>query len=101
MRTITKMRFLPFLAIALLLDATLAASRSGAALALPPGTLAATKSGNGLILSFPTTSPDLYTVQTCPDLLHAWTNVQSGIQGDGTVKMVTISNAVLGDRGFY
>ena len=86
--------------MALLLGATLAASLSAAALTIPPGGLAATKSGNDLILSFPTTSPDLYTVQTCPDLLQPWTNFQSGILGDGTVKTVTITNALSGGQGF-
>ncbi len=101
MGIITKMHFAPGLARALLLGATLAASLSAAALTIPPGGLAATKSGNDLILSFPTASPDLYTVQTCPDLLQPWTNFQSAIQGDGTVKTVTITNALPGGKGFY
>jgi len=84
--------------MASLLGATLAASLSAA---IPPGGLAATKSGNDLVLSLPTTSPDLYTVQTCPDLLQQWTNFQSGITGDGTVKTVTITNALSGGKGFY
>jgi len=98
MRTISKASFPPALAMALLLGATLAASLSAA---IPPGGLAATKSGNDLVLSLPTTSPDLYTVQTCPDLLQQWTNFQSGIAGDGTVKTVTITNALSGGQGFY
>jgi len=101
MRTITKVSFPPPLAMALLSGATLAASLSAATLTIPPGGLAATKSGSGLVLSFPTTSPDLYTVQTCPDLLQQWTNLQSGIRGDGAVKTVTITNAFSGDKGFY
>src|SRR4030088_337468 len=101
MRTITKVSFPPALAVALLLGATLAASLPAATLTIPPGGLAATKSGNDLILSFPTTSPLLYTVQTCPDLLPQWTNFQSVIHGDGTVKMVTMTNALSGDKGFY
>jgi hypothetical protein len=88
-------------AIALLLEATLAASLSAAGLAVPADGLTATKSGNDLILSFPTTSPDVYTVQTCPDLLQQWTDFQSGIQGDGTVKMVTIANTSTVGKGFY
>jgi len=87
--------------MALLSGATLAASLSAATLIIPPGGLAATKSGSGLVLSFPTTSPDLYTVQTCPDLLQQWTNLQSGIRGDGAVKTVTITDALSGDNGFY
>ena len=101
MRAIAKVIFQPALAVALLLGATLAASLSAAVLTIPPGGLAATKSGNDLILSFPTTSSDLYTVQTCPDLLQQWTNFQSGIRGDGTVKTVTITNALSGGQGFY
>jgi hypothetical protein len=87
--------------MALLLGAAWAAALSAAAVTIPPGGLAATKSGNDLILSFPTTSPDLYTVQTCPDLLQQWTNFQSGIHGDGTVKTVTITNALPSGQGFY
>jgi hypothetical protein len=87
--------------MALLLGATWAASLSAAALTIPPDGLAATKSGNDLILSFSTTSPDLYTVQTCPGLLQPWTDFQSGILGDGTVKAVTITNALSGGKGFY
>jgi len=101
MPAISKAKFLPALAIALFLDATGTDSVSAAALTIPTGGLAATKSGNDLILSFPTISPDLYTVQTCPDLLQHWTNFQSGIQGDGTVKMITISNGISPGKGFY
>jgi hypothetical protein len=97
MRTIARVSFPPAFTVALLFGATLAASLSAA----PPGGLATTKSGHDLILSFPTTSPDLYTVQTCPDLLQQWTNFQSGIYGDGTVKTVTITNALSGSKGFY
>src|ERR1019366_1700469 len=35
------------------------------------------------------------------DLWQAWTNVPSGIQGDGTVKSVTVTNALTGSHGFY
>ena len=101
MRTITKVSFPLALDMALFLGATLTASLSAATLTIPPGDLAATKSGNDLIVSFPTTSPDLYTVQTCPDLQQPWTNCQSGIHGDDTVKMVTITNALSGGKGFY
>jgi hypothetical protein len=93
---------LPFaLAIALLLDGALAASLSAATPAIPSGTLAATKSGNDLILSFPTSSPNLYTVQTSPDLLQPWTSLPLGILGDGTVQTLAISNALSVDKGFY
>ena len=88
--------FGPALAVAMLLGATL--SRSAAAL---PDSLAATKSGDDLILSFPSTSQNLYTLQTSTDLLQPWTNCYSGILGDGTIKTVTITSAILGDSGFY
>src|ERR1035438_6832603 len=101
MRTIIQVSLPPALALALLLGGAGAATLPAAALTIPPGDLAATKSGNDLILSFPTTSPGLYTVQTCPDLLQPWTNFQSGIHGDGTVKTVTINNALSGGKGFY
>jgi len=89
------------LAVALLLGAVLAARLSAAALTVPAGGLAATKSGNDLALSFSTTSPDLYLVQTSPDSLQPWTNFQSGIHGDGTVRTITITNALSGGQGFY
>jgi hypothetical protein len=101
METITKWSLPLALAMALLLDATWAASVSAAALTLPTGGLAATKSGNDLVLSFPTTSPELYTVQAGRDLLGEWTNFQPGIPGDGKVKTVTITNALPGGKGFY
>lgn len=101
MRTLTRVNLPPALAMALLMVATLAAPLSAAALTIPPGGLAATKSGNDFVLSFPTTSPNLYTVQTCPGLLQPWTNFPSGIPGDGTVKTVTITNALSAGKGFY
>ena len=91
MKTIMKKSFPPALALVLLLDAILAASLSATA----------TKSGNDIILSFPTTSTNFYGVQICPDLLQPWTNFKSGIQGDGTVKTVTITNAISAGQGFY
>ena len=101
MHTITKVSFPPALAGALLLGPTLAASLSAATLTISPGSLAATKSGNDLILSFPTTSTNYYGLQMCPDLSQPWTNIQAGIQGDGIVRSVTISNAIPAGRGFY
>jgi hypothetical protein len=91
----------PALAVALLLAATTPASFSAATPNIAPDTLVATQSGNDLILSFPTTSPNIYAVQTSPDMMQQWTNFQSGIQGDGTVKLVTITNALSGGKGFY
>src|SRR5438046_2043520 len=54
------------LAIVLLVAANMAASLSAEAVTILPGSLAATKSGDDLILSFPTTTPVLYTVQFSP-----------------------------------
>jgi hypothetical protein len=65
------------------------------------GGLAAAKSGADLVLSFPTTSPDVYSIQTSPELLQGWTSLQSGIQGDGTVKTITITNAIAVGNGYY
>ena len=101
MGCVTRASFPPGLAISLLLNATLATSLSAAALTIPAGGLAAAKSGNGLILSFPTTSPNFYTVQSSPDMLKPWTNLQPAIQGDGTVKSVTTTNGMPVGRGFY
>ena len=81
-----------------LLGAVLVATPAGPATAAEP--LAVTKSGKDLIFSFPTASPNLYTVQTCPDLLQ-WTNIPSGVPGDGTMKTFTASNAISTDLGFY
>jgi hypothetical protein len=99
MRTVTK-TCPSALTVVSLLVVTLAISLSEKALAVVLGGLAVTKSGNDLVLSFPTTSPDLYTVQTSPDLLQ-WDNLQSAIHGDGTVKTVTVTNGTLGGIGFY
>ena len=101
MLTIGKVSLSLTLAVALLLGAVLSAPLSAAALTVPAGGLAAAKSGNALILSFSTTSPDLYAVQTRPDSLQQWTNFESGIHGDGTVRTITITNALSGGQGFY
>ena len=87
--------------MALLLGAVFAgAFFSAEAAIVTPGGLAATPSGTDLILSFPTTSPNFYRVQASPDLQN-WTNSPMGAPGDGTVKSVTMSNAVSGSQGFY
>ncbi len=83
-----------------LLGAGFAASFSAPAVSIPPGGLAATQSGNDLLLWFATASPNFYTVQTSSDL-GQWTNCQPGSPGDGTVKMVTMTNAVSGGQAFY
>jgi hypothetical protein len=81
------------------LGAILVASFPSAAHAA--GDLAATRSGNDLMLSFPTAGPDLYILQTSSDLLQPWTNFHSGAPGDGTVKQVTITNGISAGKGFY
>ena len=86
--------------IVMLLGATFAGSFSAAAVAIPPGGLAVTASGNNLNLSFATASGYFYTAQMSPDMLQ-WTNCQPGVPGDGTVKTVTITNAISSDRGYY
>jgi hypothetical protein len=83
------------------LGVTLAGALSAAALTIPPGGMAATKSGSDLVLSFPTTSTNYYGLQMCPDLSQRWTNIQAGIQGGGIVRSITISNAILGSQGFF
>ena len=97
MRAMRRATFPPTVAIALL-GVALAASPILLSVAAEP--LAVTKSGDNLIFSFPTTSPYLYTVLSCPDLLQ-WTDIPPGIPGDGTMKTFTLSNAVSGNQGFY
>jgi len=88
--------FLAALAVAWLANISsttvLAASASG---------LAPARSGNDLTLSFPTTYPHFFIVQTSPDLVQPWTDVQSGVVGDGAVKTVTVANAFSAAQGFY
>jgi hypothetical protein len=69
-----------------------------AVIGLPPS-IAAHPSGNDLILSFPTVSPNFYSIQSSLDLLQ-WTNLP-GMPGDGSVDSVTMSNALTGNAGFY
>ncbi len=87
-------------ATAPLLGLVLLALHQAMAVVITPVTLVATQSSSGLVLSFPTASPNLYTLQSSPDLIQ-WTNYQSGIPGDGTVKSVTMGNALSGNVGFY
>ena len=101
MNTIKGMKFQTLLAGALIWFEILAATLGEAGVTPPPGGLAATQSGNDLVLWFSTTSPYLYTVQTSPDLQQPWTNLPSGTLGDGTVKSVTITNALVGSQGFF
>ena len=89
------------LSTALLLGAALASSLSVVAAVNPTG-VNAIKSGSDLILSFPTTNPNLYTVQTRSDLAQSWTHLQqAAIPGDGSLRMVTVSNALSGGTRFY
>src|SRR5262245_29574461 len=87
------------LLITLILSTVLVGSLSMAA--LDAGSLAVARSTNDLILSFPTVTPNLYVVQVCSDLRQPWTSLQSAIQGDGTVKTVSIPNALSAEKGFY
>ncbi|HEV2394493.1 MAG TPA: fibronectin type III domain-containing protein [Verrucomicrobiae bacterium] len=101
MRTMIKWSCASTLATGLFFGASLPASFSAAALPLLPGLLAATKSGNDLMLSFATTSTNYYGLQMRPDLLAPWTNFQAGIQGYGTVRSVIVSNAASASQGYY
>jgi hypothetical protein len=96
-----KTGFPSVLALAWLLAATLATPFSATALSVAPGGLTPSLSGNNLILSFPTTTTNYYGLQMSPDLSQPWTNLQAGIQGYGTVRSVTVSNALLAGQGFY
>jgi hypothetical protein len=97
---IMKMNFPAAMRVALFLIPVAAPFSSLAVLPNPPGGLAVTPSGKDLKLSFPTTSPNYYVLQASPDL-QQWTNCPQGVAGDGTLKSVTMSNAVSGSRGFY
>ncbi len=101
MESISRASVSPALALAVFLESVLAASLSAATLLPPRSDLTATKAGNDLILSFPTASPEFYTVQTCPDLQARWINVQPGVPGDGTVRLATITNGISSEKGFY
>ena len=96
-----KKSFQSTLTFAFLLVATLAAPLSATALITAPGDLTLTLSGNNLILSFPTTSTNYYGLQTRPDLLQPWTNIQAGISGNGYAETITMSNAISARQGFY
>lgn len=52
------------------------------------------------MLSFPTAGLNYYIVQTSTDL-QRWTNSPMGALGNGTMKTLTLSNAISGDHGFY
>ncbi len=99
MCTLTKVRCRLVRVFALLWGLAFTGSIPAAAVVIPPTGLAATPSGRNLILSFTTTGPNYYTVQTSSDV-QDWTNSQ-GIAGDGTVKTVTMTNALSGSQGFY
>ncbi len=73
---------------------------TGFAAAQTPLQLTVSRSGNDIILTFPTEAARVYSVQYGPDLV-SWSDLQTGIQGDGTVKMVTHTNALLAGHNFY
>ena len=82
--------------MALLLNVSVSKALAASANSLTPA-----RSGNDLTLSFPTTSPNLHILQASPDLVQPWTNYQSGVVGDGTIKTVTVANAFAASQGFY
>lgn len=96
-----KTKFRSVLALAWLLAPAFATPFSATALTLPPGSLTVILSSNNLVFSFPTTATNYYGVQLCPDLSEPWTNILAGIQGYGTVRSVTLSNAISAGQGFY
>ncbi len=100
MNTNTKRRSRPACFFALLVGITFAGMSSVTATFFGMGGLVATPSGNNLNLSFATTSLNFYTVQTSSDL-QRWTSIPLGVPGDGTVKTVTVTNAIAGGSGFY
>src|SRR5215471_15394341 len=102
MQTFRQVFARPVFVVALSWCATVAVAFSSAAAILPPAnSLVATRSGNDLILSFPTISPNLYFLQASPDLSQTFTNLPPGIVGDGNLKTVTISNAIAAGKEFY
>jgi hypothetical protein len=78
----------------------LAGTFTASAVVISPSGLTATPAGNDLILSFPTAGLSYYIVQTSLDL-RQWTNSPSGIPGDGTMKTITMSNAISDSHAFY
>lgn len=86
-------------AFAIAVGLTLAASHSAIAVIGLPPVLVANRSNSDLVLSYPSTSPNFYSVQTSPDLL-LWSTLP-GTPGDGSVDSVTMSNALLGSATFY
>ncbi len=92
--------FVCVLAVAVLLHIGLPASVSAAAFSIPAGELAVARSGSDLVLTFPTTAPQLYTVQASPDLSQ-WADAAPGVPGDGTLKTVTLSKGISGRQGFW
>ena len=81
--------------------ATVGLPRASTAQTIGTGGLTATISGNDIVLSFPTISGSLYTVQASPNSSPPWTDLQSAIQGDGTVKTVIHFGALAAGSAFY
>lgn len=101
MHSIKTAGFAPALAFGLLATPALSTALSAATYNIPPVGITARKSGNDLILSFRSVSPGLYTLQTSADLQQPWTTIEPGLMGDGSVKTVTLTNALLNGEGFY
>ncbi len=73
---------------------------SASANAFIPLNLTGSVSGNDFNLLLPTTTTGFYSLQSSTDLVE-WCNTQSGIIGDGTVKVITQSNALSETQRFY
>jgi hypothetical protein len=86
-----------------LIAATLPASFSANAAGNTAGPLSLSINlpGQNVVLSFPTTSTNYYGLQSSASLSQPWTNLQSGIPGNGTTQTITISNALAANQGFY
>jgi len=87
-------------AVAWLLAVTIATPFYSKAVISPPG-LTATKSGDNLMLSFPTTTTNYYGLQSRFDFSQPWTNVKAGIPGNGATQTVPFNIAASGAQGFY
>ena len=57
--------------------------------------------GQNIVLSFPTTGTNYYGLQSCSSFSQLWSNIQSGIPGNGTTQTIIISNALASEQSFY
>ncbi len=92
--------FVRVLAVAVLLQIGFPASVSAPPFSIPAGELAVASSDNDLVLTSPTTAPQLYTVQASSDLVQ-WADAAAGVPGDGTLKTVTLAKGISGRQGFW